>query len=1670
MKWHDIVASDKYKQAAPEEKSKVRSKYFNDFIKTREDFPEDNPDLASRIENKFVYGREEGEVKEPGLMDKAWAKAPDLMEGVKDLPRKARSLVGPPADDSPEGSLIATKDTLMSGIKRTARDIDKKVTDAMPTFGPKADITPAEIEWNRELKKPLESYIETHEEGKRGYITERFTDQAAFLTRIDMDTKNLIIDAYGKETLMEMADAQKKLNAFMVRAPRIAMAVASPIKALLWEGLVQVKNVIVSKVKGEEYDALVSRFLTELLPEDTKPGVKAVFSIAEMAGDIALVHGIESAAKQGLLNDALNVQVPISKSAIKEAARGTTIEKAAKAWLQTKQAKLGSALKKLTYDAPKITGAGMHDQTKIPGKGMGDQSQVAFTERLHLPGVQKVLQLPENSPVGEQAMYENWLRLAEAQNTRPLPVTLDVPLHPAEAGREAMAAIEKAQGPIDLVLPSKAEVGGNTITVISEAYQEKLSGVASRFPKILTGDRELANSNPDRYMTLDEMGRGVLEILGAPEKMINETIFEFKKPREMQGLGGYINYNAHYSAKTSSYFREADREGKRRVFVPYDENTAFKIKIAKDPVPVELRKSYGYRNTKGEYFVSRGLEGTIPNPRTQANLKEVLVHEITHALIKDPETGVQGSWFIKSGNTWKAEQNNQHPAFFYDEVKQNINNALFENMKEGGSVSSNFEDTSSPIIKFVSQPDSDLNFTHLKPVSGEPISVRFKNEGMKASVWVGDNILTGVKGTVPTSMRGAITFDDKSKHKTKQALVLASKLINDYDLNNTPIEQLRAQLPDVVKKLNDLGFDVALSDHGPGYHAQEEMFAMSNEDEINENNFYNNNFPDVISASKESIIKKGVDLGVNVGAELKLWKEKLGLLTKKIGTPFMVGMKYPKFAPVYQAIGNNMVDKKHEVQHAALKMLDLNKINKIPEYSKVRVTELHKVGQSPTVKDYFTPQQLMDAGMNPAEIEAYGNITRLIKFGTKMEIATQKIQAGIGDMKPEEQEEMSKLIEKRVKALGAYFPTTRGTGKYAVYAPPEEEGGVPYFNRFETQSQANDAAAKIKDARTYTKQDLIAKGVYTKLTAADLENLIASAEMEDRDLKSPALEALRKELASRGFNKHYLRRRGDEGFEWTWDNMIKSAKEYATAASNRYTRALGLRDAYKEFKAVANEMSPALRAYTHEFIKAMEDTHIVGTPWLSNVIYHWRLALNFNHALCDSTQPIFTILPTLAKTFGGVGAEKVLGECYALYGRYARENLTGKASGLSTELKGLLGKLDRQGRFGTHVLNELLSQTNKGLNSVQEISTLPQKLTEYQNRVVAAIAGYKVALHKGLTDKDIILQEMKTMIGFTQFEYGQLNMPVIIKQFGVFSNPAKSMYQFKTYSFSYLSTVLRNLDFSRGATAGSAIRQIGTLLGGAGIKGIPFMALLALAYQKFAGRTLDHDVRSKADEAGVPEMATDIALKGLPAAAGVDMSSSMGLGDIIPTYGSIMESIAGSPYGFFRDMKTGADNLTEGNFLRAAEKLTPSAIDHFFKVVRMVKEEGLRTAGGELVHKPSTASLVIRAIGLSPLEEAKAWDAWNAKKVMESSIKEKTSYYTSKLSKQLHDRDIAGYAATWREINNHNKGKPAHSMIVINSTSIASNLALRQGIDTGGIARQRPEASRIERLFGVKKK
>lgn len=703
--------------------------------------------------------------------------------------------------------------------------------------------------------------------------------------------------------------------------------------------------------------------------------------------------------------------------------------------------------------------------------------------------------------------------------------------------------------------------------------------------------------------------------------------------------------------------------------------------------------------------------------------------------------------------------------------------------------------------------------------------------------------------------------------------------------------------------------------------------------------------------------------------------------TKRLGVPFYIAEKYPAFKPVHSAIRES-VHISNELLYEAMAQLQPKDLLKLPVSKQKKVVDAIQVGNSPTVQKYFTPEELQTRfGLDAEQVDAYNRIKNLYQGMLKIKLDTKRHELGYDDMTPEQQASIMLKIANESKALGGYVTQQRLKGDWAVVKPGE--GDDFSFNLYLTKSEAKKAAEKLgPTAKVYLRSETFDK-FREKLSLSVLDQLIGAAEV---DASAAEIQALRAEIRKRSFSSHWITRQNDPGYDWNWENIVRSAIEYSEGATYSYGKAVGRIKASKAFMENRNGMDPALRKYTEEYINQYFNTGIAGSKNLQRFMYAWRLGLKPRVLIQDLATPILTTWPEMSKYYKGVNTEKVWVKSYADATNY----LMKKTSGLDKELVDTIDKLRRQGVLGTEVTKFMLGIKGSGEGYFERGLSVFMRAGETLKRVHSAVVGYDIAKNQlnltGTARHDFISRFVEK----TSIPYGRHEIPSLVGSSGVLRNGLRTMYTFRHFTNGYLHFLANQM---RG-NSGQRARAFGSILAMSGIKGLPFFAVLALGYAAVKGTRVESDARILMKDAGIPDEVINSILNGVVSqATGVETSNVIGAGDAISVYGDVTDFIVGAPAGFSDQFIRAAVFAHRGDLDKALENASPDVIRDLLKADRMYRK-GLTNFSGEKLSDVNAQEAMITALGFQPASVARKYEERDAiRTVTERHVSNKSTYH-----------------------------------------------------------------------------
>jgi hypothetical protein len=310
---------------------------------------------------------------------------------------------------------------------------------------------------------------------------------------------------------------------------------------------------------------------------------------------------------------------------------------------------------------------------------------------------------------------------------------------------------------------------------------------------------------------------------------------------------------------------------------------------------------------------------------------------------------------------------------------------------------------------------------------------------------------------------------------------------------------------------------------------------------------------------------------------------------------------------------------------------------------------------------------------------------------------------------------------------------------------------------------------------------------------------------------------------------------------------------------------------------------------------------------LSNLSYLTYLGLSPSFFIMNAAQPWVISLPIIASRFGVKRAASELGRAFndtaAAMKASATDQKTWRFELNLEEFKdederSMLSALFNKGIIDVtieHDLGSLASgQETTVFGKVMSLATLPAHHTEVVNRVMTALAAYRLARTPGMTGKVASTAEAtsyaESVVADTHLDYTPENAPRFMRTASL-GGMGRIVFQFKKYmqGMIYLLGKLA-VDAARGdKEAGKGLVYLmGSQLAVAGTSGLPMAAPLGLMLAAVAKMWPDDDEPEieqlfwNGVEDTVGKKTAQLLRKGLPAAVlNTDVSGRIGMGNIL---------------------------------------------------------------------------------------------------------------------------------------------------------------------------------------------
>lgn len=561
-------------------------------------------------------------------------------------------------------------------------------------------------------------------------------------------------------------------------------------------------------------------------------------------------------------------------------------------------------------------------------------------------------------------------------------------------------------------------------------------------------------------------------------------------------------------------------------------------------------------------------------------------------------------------------------------------------------------------------------------------------------------------------------------------------------------------------------------------------------------------------------------------------------------------------------------------------------------------------------------------------------------------------------------------------------------------------------------------------------------------------------------------------------------------------DLVRNTTDYAHAMGN-YVAKL---DHRPKLDAAMKDLSDAVRdnardgfaagrtAIQNEVLRRVTATNpaVENKGW--NGLTSRILSMSFidklmspSYSVINATQPMMISAPYLAGQYGVGKAYSAMSKAYGDIG--ALETLrrgfadtvekmkpgntivpTDPVSLIRSRLanKGEVAMLDamvERGSLDTDSGLEVgkLTQNRKGivgkfdtvLGYTEGIARQMPKAIEAINRSVVALAAYRLEMGRS-GDQARAIQFAQDTLNLTQFNYSAsnaapyMNHPALrlalqFKKYGV------GMYQFLGEQAALAYHNAEPGDRARALKSLSYTIGMHVLIAGAmGLPTEPIKLVVTAANGLGITDWSWGDVENAQREAMAQLFGAEfgeIVSRGIPRAAGIDLSSRMGIDTLMGPFGEprsneaqdwkayMWDALSGAPAGLVADWARGINDLAEGDIARAAERLVPVKVfSDSIKAYRQMTEGTISEKTGKLKMSPySAGEAVMRAFGFQPAREAESFE----RSAMFNRDKEVQEAMRTEFQREWAHANGAARGRIWRDISRWNRSQPVEARLTL---------------------------------------
>ncbi len=638
--------------------------------------------------------------------------------------------------------------------------------------------------------------------------------------------------------------------------------------------------------------------------------------------------------------------------------------------------------------------------------------------------------------------------------------------------------------------------------------------------------------------------------------------------------------------------------------------------------------------------------------------------------------------------------------------------------------------------------------------------------------------------------------------------------------------------------------------------------------------------------------------------------------------------------------------------------------------------------------------------------------------------------------------------------------------------------------------------------------------VRAKIDLNELDALAANSDMSDEDYRA-LRDMLEDAIKRKGFRRHFYKAKDVPGYSEDFERAIN---DYVVSISSHLSRRMFAPKLDKAVLNIQKSGKKELFVYAKDYVSYINDP-IEEFGNLRNIVFVYYLAGNIASGMTNLFQPIMTTVPILVQAVGG-GA-KISYEMARAYKDTMA--LMDYKEGMSlfnfdkapSDVRLALQKADAEGDFipldtyqsmgiagSKHIY---LRGLDKRVRLIQEAVGLTFSIPERINRITTFVAAYRLAMMPENKQKimsfigrdQIARAKLQGKDGHafaeafadyavtsSQFTMGKLNRPKIGRGIGTIPTQFLS---FVMQSFELMYRMAKVHDGNKVAAIGL---MLFTIIALSGLKGFPFAEdvekILEYLIKKATKADFDFDKEMRGLLTPIfGKVGTDIIMEGVPyGALGVDMSTRLGFGNVIPDDGQGMLGVSFDM--FVTRPKNALEFMFAGDYYKALAEIMPNFIKNPMHA-QIWQEQGIKSqsTGLTIVAKEDVSKfdLWLKTAGFTSSKIAERRERFYMEQRISNAVNDLRNSYYRELSfifaERIRESKINGpqspkmydydqqIKAVFERIARYNEGQPAYKQINIDEDTLKDriNRELKGSDVVKGRKQAREEIGKVRELF-----